>query len=315
MSFTRAAVFEPKASLRQKLVKGLAAAGLEASAAQAPEALAKEQLVVLGPGLPQPGKVARAVRKARPDALLLAATPAVKGKVAKAGWADAVLPLPLSAPDLRVRLPELAALAKAKKAARSKPSTREAAPPPSAGILDPRTHFYTFAHFKEVLFVEVKRARRYGFPLSLALLAFDPLKVEQSPSLRAQLLGGLSLAVRRSLRDTDFPVQYGERRVLLLMPHTPLSGAVVVAQRIRERVAKATLTLDGQVLRPTISAGLAGFSPGPRELSFADLARQAQKSLLSASKMGGNRVEFFDAGDLAAQDPALAALDFEPTRY
>lgn len=308
MKLTQAAVFESNATRRAQLQRGLAQAGLKVSKALSPDGLRREQLVVLGPGLAQAAKVARAVKKARPNVVLLAA----QAKPLKVTWADGVLPLPVSPRDLTARLPELATL----KALRAERKARvEEAPPSATGVLDPRTSFYTFAHFREVLYVEVKRARRYGFPLSVALMALDPIPVEMSPALRAQLLGGLALAVRRSLRDTDFPVQYGERRVLLLMPHTPLSGAIVVAQRIRERVARAQLPFQGQVLRPTVSAGLSGSSPGPRELSFADLARQAQKSLLSAMKMGGNRVEFFDAGDLAAEDPSLAAVDFEPTRY
>ena len=37
-------------------------------------------------------------------------------------------------------------------------------------------------------------------------------------------MGGLALAIRRSLRDTDYPVQHSADRVLLLMPHTDLAG-------------------------------------------------------------------------------------------
>jgi diguanylate cyclase (GGDEF)-like protein len=309
MTLSQAAVFESNAARRAQLVRGLTQAGLEVSQAAEPDALRREQLVIVGPGVLDPAKVARAVRKARPKALVLAA----QSRRALARWADARLPLPLSPRDLEARLPELAGLQQRK--AKRPSAGSEAAPGKAPGILDPRTSFYTFAHFREVLYVEVKRARRYGFPLSVALMAIDPLSTEINPTLRAQLLGGLALAVRRSLRDTDYPVQYGERRVLLLMPHTPLAGAVVVAQRIRERVARAQLPYQGQVLRPTLSVGLAGSSLGPRELSFADLARQAQKSLLSAIQLGGNRVDFFDAGDQAADDPSLASVDFEPTRY
>lgn len=309
MTLSQAAVFESNAARRAQLVRGLTKAGLRVSKAGSPDALRREQLVIVGPGVLEPAKVAKAVRKTQPAALVLAA----QSKPALARWADARLPLPVSPRDLEARLPELAAL-KRQKAKRPRPAP-EPASGKAPGILDPRTSFYTFAHFREVLYVEVKRARRYGFPLSVALMAIDPLPTAVSPTLRAQILGGLALAVRRSLRDTDYPVQYGERRVLLLMPHTPLAGAVVVAQRIRERVARAQLPFEGQVLRPTLSVGLAGSTLGPRELSFADLARQAQKSLLSAMHLGGNRVDFFDAGDQAADDPSLAEVDFEPTRY
>ncbi len=224
----------------------------------------------------------------------------------KAAWADAIVPLPLSPNDLKVRLPELARLFAAKTAASTlgaraaAPKLRAApvpAPRPGEGILDPLTGFYTFAHFKEVLFVEVKRARRYGFPLSVALIAFDPFPIDVPPELSTQLMGGLALAIRRSLRDTDYPVRYGEGRVLLLMPHTDLAGALVVSRRINERVGKAQLAHEGRVLAPKVSIGVSatGAAKPGTELSFADLARHAQQSLDAAIAAGGDRVEFHDS--------------------
>ncbi|MHB8879361.1 MAG: GGDEF domain-containing protein [Myxococcaceae bacterium] len=282
MKLSHAAVLEPNAANWRRIADGLKKSGLKVSAARQLSTLADEQVVVLGPTLAQPAKVARAVRSALPRALLLAA----QRRTFRAPFADAVLPLPLSPNDLRARLPELSALRRA-------PPAEEPGPRPGEGILDPLTSFYTFPHFKEVLFVEVKRARRYGFPLSLALVGFDPLEREVTAELRAQLMGGLALAIRRSLRDTDFPVQYSPERVVLLMPHTDLQGALVVSRRICERVAKATLASGDEVLRPTISVGVASGSPR-REYAFADLTRHAQASLDGAMAKGGNRVEFFD---------------------
>ena len=213
----------------------------------------------------------------------------------KAPWADAVLPLPVSPNDLRVRLEELA---------RAKEQRTEPLPSmrPGDGILDPLTNFYTFAHFKEVLFIEVKRAKRYGFPLALAVIGFDPLPGRVDDELRGQLMGGLALAIRRSLRDTDYPVQQAPDRVILLMPHTDLAGSLIVARRVCERVSKATLQRGDQVLAPTISVGVSAGDPS-REYAFSDLVRQAQDGLMGAQAAGGNRVEFHDEAALKAAVP------------
>lgn len=289
MSLKLAALLEPKEPRRRALAQGLAKAGLKLSRAHEPAGLTKEDLVVLGPTVPYPRRVAQQVREQLPGALVVG----VLSKGFKAPWADAVVPLPLSPNDLKVRLWEWAAVRKA--------SAAPVPPPrPGEGILDPLTNFYTFNHFKEVLFVEVKRARRYGFPLALALLAFDPLTSADDKELQPQLLGGLSLAIRRSLRDTDYPVQQGTDRVLLLMPHTDLAGALIVARRICERVARATLQHGDQVVNPTISIGVAAGDPA-REYAFSDLVRQAQDGLASAQTRGGNRVEFFDTAAAQAQ--------------
>jgi diguanylate cyclase (GGDEF)-like protein len=284
MKLKHAAVLEPNQARWKALAQGLTKAGLSVTAAREVAALTKEQLVVLGPSAKSPSRVAQKVRAKAPQALVLAA----QSKGLKAPFADAVLPLPVSVNDLKVRLLEW----QGRKAPEAAPPL---APRPGEGILDPTTNFYTFNHFKEVLFVEVKRARRYGFPLALAVLAFDPIAGRMGDRLLSQLMGGLALAIRRSLRDTDYPVQYSADRVLLLMPHTDLAGSLIVARRICERVARASLQADDdEVLHPTISVGVAAGEPG-REYGFSDLVRQAQDGLMQAMARGGNRVEFSDA--------------------
>jgi hypothetical protein len=163
MTWKLAAVLEPNAARHKTIAAALTKAGLKVTPARNAHALTREQVVVLGSSPQGSSRGAREVRNKLPHAFVFAAM----RTGFKAAWADAVLPLPVSPPDLRVRLGEL---------------HRELAPwrrcrrrDPGDGILDPTTNFYTFGHFKEVLFVEVKRARRYGFPLALALLAFDPL--------------------------------------------------------------------------------------------------------------------------------------------
>jgi diguanylate cyclase (GGDEF)-like protein len=288
MPASRAAVLDAAPADRKSLIQALRKAGLTLTSTASPDALSKEAIVVLGPKA-RPA-TARAVRRRLPEALLLAAQRALK----KPSWADALLPWPVSPADLKVRLPELWRL-------------REGGSGPSRSgeaVVDALTGFYTFTHFKEILFVEVKRARRYGFPLAAALVAVDPLGVPLGGELMAQLMGGLALAIRRSLRDTDYPVQYSTDHVLVLMPHTDLAGAVIVSRRICDRVAHATLTEGERLLRPTVSIGVAAAVGKGGAFSFADLARNAQSSLEEASEKGGNRVEFFDA---AAQAQAVTA--------
>lgn len=304
MNATRAAVLEPSAPERKRLLHGLTKAGLKATPVEAVEEVSRERVVVLGPTLPRPAQVARRLRRLRPAVLVLQAQREVD--LSGGAHADGILPLPLSPDDLRVRLPELWRL-------RRRPSRRQAAAEersPQArageGILDPLTAFYTFAHFKEVLFVEVKRARRYGFPISVAMIAFDPLPASVEGELREPLYGGLALAIRRSLRDTDYPVQYGPDRVAILMPHTDLQGAVVVSRRICDRVSRASLLQGDQVVRPTISVGVSTGATRGRELSFAEMAHKALEAMDRAMSGGGSRVEISSAADGLAAAEAMA---------
>jgi diguanylate cyclase (GGDEF)-like protein len=297
MKLKKAAVLEPKDARWKELCAGLKRAGLKVSAARTLEELGREQLVVLGPGLTSHARAAQKARQALPGARVLSA----QTKGFRAAWADGALPLPVSPNDLKARLADW------------ENSESHAGPRPGEGIVDPRTNFYTFSHFKDVLFIEVKRARRYGFPLALALIAFDPESVQGGQKFKEQLMSGLAIAIRRSLRDTDYPVQQAADRVLVLMPHTDLAGSLIVARRICERVARATLQAGDAVLSPTISVGVAAGARG-REYGFADLVRCAQEGLALALSHGGNRVEFFEeaAETSVAEGKALRSPNAPP---
>jgi len=274
------AVIEPQPAARRALVAAVQGAGFKVSEAQSLEALAAETVVLFGPGI---SPTSRGPRKVASGRLLLRAC----AEGGRPGFADALVPLPISRKDLALRLPELVELHGFR--------ARQVQPPqmrPGSGNVDPLTNFYTYAHFREVLHVEAHRARRYGFPLSVALLAFDPLKEAGAAGLQGPLYAGMALAIRRSLRDTDFPVRYSKSRVLLLMPHTDLTGGTVVARRIVERVARAALKVGEQELRPTLSAGVSATVPG-QELTFEELLRRAEGALQEAQASGGNGCEFY----------------------
>lgn len=286
MASTRVAVFEPSAAERRRLLQGLEKAGLRVSDAATPEALGREGLVVLGPSIERVGPSVKQVRAQAPKAVILAA----RRKLQKVSGVDGVLPLPISPMDLAVRLPELVKL----RALRDQPPAKPQAPATPAAaarpIIDPDTHFNTYEHYREVLLVEVKRARRYGFPLAVALLALDPLPIPSRGEVRTSLYGGLALSIRRSLRDTDFPVQYSPDRVLLVMPHTDAAGALVVSRRICERVGRASLMVGDTQVNPTVSVGVASVEAGA-DRTLGDVIGQAQAGLEAAQAWGGGRVE------------------------
>lgn len=162
------------------------------------------------------------------------------------------------------------------------------ATPDPRGIFDPFTGFYTFESFKEILFIEVKRALRYGFPLSVAMIAYDRIELPAAAEteVRSMLHGGLAVAIRKSLRDTDLPVYYKGEHVLVVMPHTDRPGALTVAHRIQDKVHRSTLRLAGMVLKPRVSIGL-GYAQDLKSESFADIIKVASRHLGEARKAGG----------------------------
>lgn len=141
---------------------------------------------------------------------------------------------------------------------------------------------------KRLLFVEVKRSRRYGYPLSLALVAVDRWE-ELAPTLgaprRTALLAEVLGVVHGALRDIDVAVPFSDERLVVLMPHTKDDGAMRVARRlcarIRERERRPRLTA---------SVGVATHG-GDGTVSFGGLVKRASDALGRARAAGGDRAE------------------------
>jgi diguanylate cyclase (GGDEF)-like protein len=141
---------------------------------------------------------------------------------------------------------------------------------------------------KKLLFVEVKRSRRYGHPLSLALVAIDgwpAVATKLSARARTALLAELLGVVSASLRDIDLAVPFADERFVLLMPHTQAEGALRVARRVCALVRDRPGTP-----RVTASVGVAAHG-GDRAVSFGGLVKRASEALARAQAGGGDRAE------------------------
>jgi two-component system cell cycle response regulator len=156
---------------------------------------------------------------------------------------------------------------------------RQAAPQAASG-----THDLSF--LKRLLFVEVKRSRRYGIPVSLALVSVDrweELIAQLGPNARATLLGELTGVVASAVRDIDISVPFSDDRLVVLMPHTETAGGLQVARRVCARVRERSNTIP-----LTVSVGLASHD-GHGTVSFGALVKRASEALLRAREGGGDR--------------------------
>jgi diguanylate cyclase (GGDEF)-like protein len=157
---------------------------------------------------------------------------------------------------------------------------------------EPVTNFYNFEFFKKMLGIELKRAQRYNFPLSIIVCAIDNyerLKEEVNESDLNSIILNISLLIRQNIRDLDVPVYYREGHIMIVMPHTGLDGAVTLAERLRAKVAG--FRAENQPARRfTLSVGVA--ERGEAEnISFHDMVKKALSALEKAISEGGNRVE------------------------
>lgn len=146
----------------------------------------------------------------------------------------------------------------------------------------------------ERLTEELKRARRYGYPLSVILCDMDHFK-EVNDS-HGHLAGDAVLRegaamLRASLRGTDLLGRYGGEEFLAVLPQIDLEAARAAAERLRQSLEGHCLRLpSGREVRITASFGVAS----REELGATDpsdlLVSLADRRLYEAKAAGRNCV-------------------------
>ena len=146
---------------------------------------------------------------------------------------------------------------------------------------------------------QLAQAQRYGKKVSLILCDIDHFKSVNDTyghPVGDQVLRGVARALTQSARQTDVVARYGGEEFAVVMPETETAGALVIAERIRERIAKVVFETDQGPLRVTMSLGVATFpEDGARK---AELVERADACLYHAKRHGRNRS--VSAGSLEA---------------
>lgn len=287
MSATRVLLAARTSAGLSRLARGLKRRGHEvvvvhdAASAQARYAELQPHVVVVGQGLAGGADFAlcKALKAADGAAVSLALVGSARDeRAALRAGADAALQRPF----------EPGALATAVAALRCVRELRLERASGTGPVFDPATGFYTFEHFKQQLFIEVKRARRHKLAVAIILCSIEAPRRADDPELNRVLMGGLAVAVRGATRDTDLPVAYGEHHVLVLLPHTGAQGAAAVGRRVLFRIARSPLKHGTRRLKPRLSLGISASRGGERQ--FSALVREATARLREAEHRGGNCV-------------------------
>ncbi|MBA1148536.1 GGDEF domain-containing protein [Ectothiorhodospiraceae bacterium WFHF3C12] len=144
------------------------------------------------------------------------------------------------------------------------------------------------------LYSECQRAAREHRPLSLLMVDVDHFKrfndVHGHQAGDACLRQVANLVGAAARRPADLPARYGGEEFVLVLPETPLSGAVKQAEDLRKAVAAAAIgpqTPQGRE-EVTVSIGVATADRADAYQPEA-LLRVADKGLYVAKRSGRNR--------------------------
>lgn len=149
--------------------------------------------------------------------------------------------------------------------------------------------------FFDVAQSEVARARRYGQPLTMLLVDpdhFRALVEEHGEAFGNEWLRAIAWVCRQESRTTDVVGRVGGEAFAVLLPSTELSGGLVLAERIRERMQRHVFAGEFQMVRCTLCVGVAEVSEGIT--SVDGLLTAAGTAVGRARQAGMNLVVGFD---------------------
>lgn len=166
-----------------------------------------------------------------------------------------------------------------------------------ASITDGLTGLMNRRRFDEVLNTEFRRAFRQKHPLAVLMMDIDYFKKlndNYGHQFGDLCLKEVATRIGQCLnRPPDICARYGGEEFVILLPNTPLEGAVNVAKSINKQVAAAPIDNAEHTVTVTISIGVAACIPESIEASEA-LMKAADDSLYKAKEEGRNRVAYVD---------------------
>lgn len=162
---------------------------------------------------------------------------------------------------------------------------------------DPLTGIYNRRYLEDRLHQEVKRTFRYERPISVVMFDIDHFKRVNDTwghLVGDQVLKACAESVRSGVRENiDWPVRYGGEEFVVVLPETDMAGAVIVAERLRQRIALIQTSVGDGAVTVTASFGVASFTPPDQkeDLSIGEvLLERADRCLYRAKGEGRNRV-------------------------
>jgi diguanylate cyclase (GGDEF)-like protein len=158
-------------------------------------------------------------------------------------------------------------------------------------ITDGLTQVHNHRYFQDRLREEFRRAQRYDDPLSLILVDLDHFKSfndEHGHQVGDVVLCDVAAALQRCVRETDLVARYGGEEFAVLLPRTPLAGALTVAERVWRELGSLR-TGPQRKLRVTASVGVSSF-PHHAVNSPDQLVLSADQALYRAKNEGRNRI-------------------------
>ncbi|RTL50278.1 MAG: PleD family two-component system response regulator [Bradyrhizobiaceae bacterium] len=160
-------------------------------------------------------------------------------------------------------------------------------------ITDALTGLHNRRYLESHVGTLAEQAASRGKPLALMILDIDHFKSindNYGHDAGDDVLREFAVRIRKSIRGIDLAARYGGEEFVIVMPETDLHVAGIVAERLRQSIAREGFSIEKGARRidVTISVGIATLDNKGEPV--ADVLKRADQALYRAKKDGRNRV-------------------------
>jgi diguanylate cyclase (GGDEF)-like protein len=157
--------------------------------------------------------------------------------------------------------------------------------------LDSLTNLWNHGYFQYLLGVELEKAKATLTNLSLIMLDLDDFKI-YNDSLGHQsgdnILKELATLLKNQSRKMDYVCRYGGEEFAIILPYTDKNEAYLIAERLRENIAKHPFVHQEILPKKVLTASL-GLTSYPKDgTTSSQLLSYADKALYEAKAKGKN---------------------------
>lgn len=155
--------------------------------------------------------------------------------------------------------------------------------------IDPMTGLANRRAIMEKIDQEFSRAHRHQRSASILMADLDNYKLVNDThgfNIGDDVLVEVARVLRSCVRSEDICARWGGEEFLILLPETPLDGALAVANKIRESVSMTVFSANRCGINLTISMGVCEYHP---EQNIFEAIKRAEQALQQAKHAGKNR--------------------------
>ncbi len=160
-------------------------------------------------------------------------------------------------------------------------------------VINEQTDLYVRRFLDIRLDDEIKRSKRFGFPLTVVMFSIDSfaeLNGKHGSNACEAALYDIGRLLKKTVRATDIPAEYDTNKFCAILAHTTSEQAKLFADRFLSIAANHIIKRDKMEMHITLSAGICQYCDEKDD--YESLLSKSEQ-MLDESRKEGNTVTIY----------------------